>query len=268
MFFESREELLGSLPERRPAYEDRCLRPYEALSELGRDEEEDPYHFAASLIRQIAVSKHQELATHTFSHYYCLERGQTAEDFRADLRAAREVARRKFGLELKSLVFPRNQFNEDYVALCGEAGIRAYRGNPRHWVYEPRSRESESPVRRAVRLVDSYLNLTGHHGHKLATGQSGPLPLDVPASRFLRPCPRRLRLLEPLRLKRIRDELTYCARNGLLYHLWWHPDNFGVRQDENLSFLESILDHFAELRTQYGMRSLNMSEVSELNRAG
>lgn len=265
MFFENREELLGALPARRPAYENRRLSPYEALDELGRDEAEDPFHYAASLIRQIAASKHQEVATHTFSHYYCLERGQTAEEFRADLQAAREVARRKVGVELKSLVFPRNQFNEDYVALCGEAGIRAYRGNQRSWVYEPRNQERESLLRRGVRLADSYLNLTGHHGHRLAAGTA---PIDVPASRFLRPYPGRLRFLERLRLKRIQDDMTYCARNGLLYHLWWHPDNFGVRSEENLAFLERILGHFAHLREEHGMKSLNMSEASELAHAG
>jgi 5-carboxymethyl-2-hydroxymuconic-semialdehyde dehydrogenase len=39
---------------------------------------------------------HQEIATHTFCHYYCLEDGQTAAAFAADLAAAVAAAREAF----------------------------------------------------------------------------------------------------------------------------------------------------------------------------
>jgi len=67
------------------------------------------YHFADKLVTLIDKSKNQELATHTFSHYYCLEEGQTKESFYADLEAAKKIAKEK-NISLKSLVFPRNQY--------------------------------------------------------------------------------------------------------------------------------------------------------------
>ena len=45
------------------------------------NEADDPLHYAPSLIDDILRRRRQELATHTFSHCYCLEEGQTEEAF-------------------------------------------------------------------------------------------------------------------------------------------------------------------------------------------
>ena len=87
LFFQSREELLAGLPAQQPAYADSRLSPYPSIEQLGPDEERDPFHYGASLIETIAQTPHQEIASHTFGHYYCLERGQSLEAFRADLQA-------------------------------------------------------------------------------------------------------------------------------------------------------------------------------------
>ena len=138
LFFESKRELLANLPERRPCYRQRALSAYSILDTVGSDEQEDPFHFAPSLIRRIADTPGQEIGTHTFSHFYCLEPGQDAGDFREDLRAAVRVMRAKTGRSPESIVFPRNQCNPDYLAVCRELGILAYRGNPEHWTQRPR----------------------------------------------------------------------------------------------------------------------------------
>src|SRR5437763_5140944 len=80
LFCASREELLERMPHRRPAYADPGLSPYPDVQALGGDEGADPLHFAPSLIRAVAATAGQEVATHTFSHFYCLEPGQTTED--------------------------------------------------------------------------------------------------------------------------------------------------------------------------------------------
>ena len=57
--------------------------------------------------------------------------------------------------------------------------------------------------------------------------------------------------------------MTAAAKTNKFFHLWWHPHNFGADADANLLFLRRILDRYATLRDQFGMRSLNMSEVAE-----
>jgi peptidoglycan/xylan/chitin deacetylase (PgdA/CDA1 family) len=259
LFFSRREELHSALPQLRPSYDNQALSPYALLEKVGACEQEDPLHYAASLLELIGRVPGQEIGTHTFSHYLCREAGQTRAQFAADMRAAVAAAER-IGVKLESLVFPRNQVNPDYLPVCNEEGIGAYRGNQPAWMYR-----GQSIVHRACRIADVYLNLSGQNGHQLEPAGGSGL-VNVRGSRFLRPWSRRLRLLEPLRLRRMRREMTDAARRGLTYHLWWHPHNFGSCLEENLRVLESLLRHFAALRRQYGMQSLGMSEAARAAR--
>ena len=259
-FFDNREQLLVGLPERRPAYADPKLSPYPELETIGMDESSDPYHYAASLLRLIAACPGQEIGTHTFSHYCCLEPGQDLAAFGEDLAAAQRAAAR-LNLRLQSLVFPRNQYSRPYLEVCREMGIRAYRGNEASWLYRPSRGDEHTPGRRLLRKLDAYLPLSSHTCSSLRE-VALKNPCNIPSSRFLRPYSPALAWLEPLRLRRIVSGLTHAARRGLIYHLWWHPENFGTHTEKNLAFLERVLRAFARLRAQYGMESLNMGEVA------
>src|SRR5690606_7311386 len=81
------------------------------------------------------------------------------------------------------------------------------------------------------------------------------------ASRFLRPYSRNS-VLESLKMKRILSEMTYAAKNGKIYHLWWHPHNFGQHTRENMVQLEEILVHFADCRKEYGFESKAMGDLT------
>lgn len=266
LFSETKAEMLAHLPAVQPQYADANLSPYLALGGVGPDEAHDPYHFGASLIAQIRRTPGQEIATHTFGHYYCLERGQTPEAFRHDLLAAVQVAKEQ-GVSLKSLVFPRNQYNAAYLGICRELGLRAYRGNETSWIYKERREEQQSLPKRGARLLDAYLNLSGHHAPTwtalaAAAAEQG-LPYNVPASRFLRPWSARLAVLERLRLRRLLAGLDYAARHGGVFHLWWHPHNFGRDLPQNLAVLRRIATRFQALQRRYGMESLSMSDVAD-----
>ena len=74
------------------------------LAYVGANEQQDPLHFGQSLIERIIHTPHQEIGTHTFSHFYCLENGQTEKDFRADLQATKEISIGQIA-DIKSLFF-------------------------------------------------------------------------------------------------------------------------------------------------------------------
>jgi hypothetical protein len=57
--------------------------------------------------------------------------------------------------------------------------------------------------------------------------------------------------------------MTYAARNNLLYHLWWHPHNFGKDQEQNFAFLRDILSHYQKLNQDYGFTSITMGGLAE-----
>ena len=263
LFCSNKKELLGSIPSVKPGYTDPNLSPYNGyFDQLDNDENKDLYHFAPSLIRQIQQYPEQEIGTHTFSHYYCLEPGQTIDHFKADIEAAIALAS-KFNISLKSLVFPRNQFNDEYLKICSDLGIICYRGNERSWLYVAKNGANETSLRRAFRLVDTYINISGHNCYTDDMLKDA-FPLNIPSSRFLRPYNHRLKFLERLRMRRIKSGMTYAAKNNQLYHLWWHPHNFGCYQKENFQFLEEILAHYSYLNKKYRFGSITLSEYAQM----
>jgi peptidoglycan/xylan/chitin deacetylase (PgdA/CDA1 family) len=258
LFFDKKSDLLSGCPQLKPAYRKAELSPYHAVQHVGESETVDPYHFGKSLIELIKSYPGQEIGSHTFCHYYCQEPGQSEETFRADLVAAARAAA-SLGVTLRSLVFPRNQSKGEYLPACAEAGINSFRGTERSWFYRNGSRQGESKLTRAARLADAYINLSGHNTF---TVQNGTGVINVPSSRFLRPYRRTLALADSMRLRRITSSIKHAAKKGEAYHLWWHPHNFGINLEENISFLRKILDYVAAMKSRYGMRSLTMSEVA------
>ncbi len=262
LFFANTKELKENLPEKQPSYTDKELSSYYYIDT--HDTLEPAYHFAADIVAEIGNSENQEIGTHTYSHYYCLESGQTKDEFYADIEYAVNTAKNKTDTEIKSLVFARNQWNEEYFSVLSSFNILCYRGNEKSWIYNaPNEEEKNSPMRRALRLLDSYVNLTGHNTYALKELSSEYI-YNIPASRFLRPTSEKLNFLETFRLNRIKKSMTYAAKNNQLYHLWWHPHNFGGDIDSNMVFLVEILEHYQKLNSEYGMQSLNMREVAIL----
>jgi len=262
LFAGTRDELERFRPATRPAYVKAGLSAYD--EPIGAGEADDPLHYARSLVDLIAATPGQELGTHTFSHYYCLEPGQDAETFRADLKSAIAIAEHQ-GSTLRSLVFPRNQASSAHIAVARELGLTAYRGSQVGAAYRAAVDEHyESSARRAWRLLDSYV---ARPSRSLISWDEILEPsgmANVAASCFLRPYSPRLKRLDTLRLKRIVSALEHAASTNRLFHLWWHPHNFGAHLDENLAFLREVLERFSELRERTGMRSMAMRDVAEV----
>lgn len=261
LFATSKEELLAFAPQLRPRYLDPRLDPYR--QEIGDGEKDDPLHYAPSLITAIAATPRQEIGSHTFSHYTALEPGQDIDSFEADLAAAAAIARAR-GYTLRSLVMPRHQTRPDYLPAYPKHGFTVHRSNEPNGLNTPRPGHSGSTLVRGLRLVDSYLNLTGHATIDWITLRAVHGLHDVPESRFLRPVSSRLRWAEALRRSRIIRGMTAAARSGRLYHLWWHPHNFGAEPEANLANLRTILEAFRQLRDDFGFGSYGMTEAAEL----
>ncbi len=258
LFCESKEELIAVSPELKPAYQNKSLSNYSYFDEVGENEKKDPYYFGSSLISEIASRPGQEVGSHSYSHYYCLECGQSVDQFEADLGSAVAVAQKR-GIKLKSFVYPRNQSSPSHNDVLRKAGFTNFRGNQRSWVYRATDGTGQSLPRRALRLADNYFNLTGHHGQN--TVEIDGLT-ELAASSYLRSYSVEFSFLERLRLQRIMRSMTLAADNNQIFHLWWHPHDFGNNLDENLTILEQLLQHFSRLQQTHGMISKNMAELA------
>ena len=254
--FESKKELLNYLPDTKPDYKNKHLDPYRHLSCVGTNERDDPYHFGYSLIQQIIDTDGMEIASHTFSHFYCLEKHDDGA-FIADLESASQAFNR-LDLKPESIIFCRNQYSDYHLQIAKNVGFKAFRGNENHFLYRPRDKHNF--VVRGLRLLDNYVNIAGNQVSSLTLTNCGLY--NIPSSRFLRPWIQNISL-EKLRLNRIKNSMLTAAKQGKGFHLWWHPHNFGKNVRENLHVLCEVLEFYNKLKVEYGMASLTMSEVRE-----
>ena len=265
LFAKNGEELRELKPEIEPHYSNPSLNPYQDLIE--GNERSCPSHFASSLIDRICETPKQELATHTYSHFYCCEQGATAEAFAADLDVALELAGRR-GLSVDSIIFPRNQHNKEFSQILSAKGIFCYRGTEIAWFHRPVTSEKTPVFHRLGRGFDYYVNLSGSNtvGWDEVAGQDGLC--NIRSSRFLRSYSKSRAQMEWVRRRRIVSGLREAAATGRIFHLWWHPHNFGLDTDENLAFLEGILKEVVVLREIKGLECLTMSEIGKRCRDG
>lgn len=262
MMFKDTTELVQNIPEIHPSYKDKSKSPYENnyINEIQTDEY--PLFFCPDLIDEIRKHKGMEIGTHTFSHYYCWEEGQTLEQFDADITKAVEVARNN-GIELKSIVFPRNNVSKEHLDVAAKHGIECYRGNALKFFEEPKNKWHEILIRIA-RLVDTYINIGGHTSTPYEEIIKEGKPYNIRASRMLRPYYHPLSFLEGVHVRRIKKEIIHAAKHNEMYHLWWHPHNMGADMEKNLWMLENLLQCYKECHDKYGMQAYNMGEIKDL----
>jgi peptidoglycan/xylan/chitin deacetylase (PgdA/CDA1 family) len=257
LFNKNWEEWNMNIPENLPAYTNEKLSAYHYGKSI-QSKETEKLCFAPELIKQIAETSRQEIGTHTYSHYYCLEPGQDNVSFRCDLNKALEMAA-DLKLNLKSLVFPRNQYNSDYLKACEESGINTIRTNPLNWYWQNTQKDSLS--QKIFRTGDAYFGLQDKAYKNTHLSNFSPNMTGQKASRLLRPYSGK-NYLDRLKLRRIFTEMEHAAKNNKIYHLWWHPHNFGENPEKNLEELKQILGHYKKLKEQYNFQSLNMRELA------
>lgn len=262
LFFDNKTELIGNFPQNLPQYTQPKYNVYEYAQNLDDSSLNSQLHFALPIIKKIQGYPKQEIATHTSSHFYCLEDGPSLQSFEDDILLAKKTAERN-GITLESIVFPRNQFSQQHIDICCKHGIRHYRGNPDHSIYKPRKKNDQGLLLRIFRVLDSYINISGHKC-AAAVPVNEQKGIDVTGSDFFRPYSRKLSILEPFKVRRIKKSMLFAAKNNLMYHLWWHPHNFGVNQTQNLYNLEEILRYYQQLRKQYAFESITMSQYKTI----
>jgi len=255
LFNQDWQEWRKNVPTTCPEYSNSKLSAYEFVASLNRNSSNyDHLFFAPDLIERIRDSDLQEIGTHTYSHYYCLENGQNLNSFEADLSKCIELAN-NFNISMDSIVFPRNQFNKNYVEVCNKYGISNLRTNPDVWYW--RDTHESSIHKRILRTADAYTGLQDKSYHLVQDN----LNFEQQASRFLRPVSN-FRWLNKLRLRRIKHEMLHAAIHKKTYHLWWHPHNFGTSPQQSLLDLKEIISFFDFCKRTYEMESCSMKMIS------
>jgi len=252
---ENEEELRSFSPVLLPGFTDRKYSAYQWL-----ESQPKLYHeglFAPELVQMIRDCPNQEVGSHSFSHYYTLESGQTIAEWREDLRASKRISMEKFGINPQALVFPRNQYSNEVIRVAGEEGFSVVRTNPKDWFWG--EVEHENLLKKVFRTGDTLFNLgkrTSFERPHVFEGVN-----MVPASRLMRPF-RNGSIFNQRRVSRIKEELGMALIKNEIYHLWWHPHNFGTYPTENLLILEELLKWIGSKKMSVGLQSLTMTEAA------
>jgi hypothetical protein len=270
LFAKDKNDILNHLPPKKPSYILDKLNPYYLIDTIGNDENDDPFHYASSKIKDIRDNGNHEIGTHTFSHFYCHAHGQTPEQFNEDINSAINIAK-PLGININSIVFPKNQMNPDddidkpYLQACKNHGITSFRGKEKSFIYNIHSTKKYRNllIFKALKPLDAYFNLTGSNTYNLKDNTKNNIIINMPSSRFLRPYNKQLNFFEPFKLRRIKKAMTYAAKHNETYHLWWHPHNFGTHIDKNFENLENIFKTYKKLNKTYGFQSKTMTGLAK-----
>lgn len=257
LYNKNRSEWQLNKPLKTPSFDNKKLSAYTVGDNTTNLDKFPHCYFAPDLIELIKKIKSQEIGTHTYAHYYCLESGQNEESFDFDLKKVVEISS-KNNMKIQSIVFPRNQFNEKYSAICSQNGIVFLRTNPNSWFWNNVSKKSLS--KKIARTLDCYLPISKTSYSKKSILKDTNGISYLPASRFFKP-PSGYKILDRLRIVRIKNEMLKAARNNEVYHLWWHPHNFSNNLENSINELNEILEYFNNLKEKFGMTSKSMKNT-------
>jgi|LSQX01.3.fsa_nt_gb peptidoglycan/xylan/chitin deacetylase (PgdA/CDA1 family) len=231
--------------------------PYsgETLVDVINRTTDDECYYSPPSISRIANTKGQFVGSHTFSHFYVYEHDSSSEKLKAEIRNSMLVLDHFFH-PLRTVIFPKNQINEEALATMKDTGLNIYRGKQQSDRFNSNTRFS-----RLMRFIDAYLPVCGENSYYLSDVYNNGM-FNVRASRFLRTYFKRLRFLEELKIRRVLREMTTAAEKGKVYHLWWHPHNFATNVEFNMRQLEKIFLHYSRLKEKYGFASYSMEECA------
>lgn len=238
-----------------PSYKNRLFSSYNSILPLLKKYPKE-YFFCPTVIEELGNNELVELASHTFSHLYCLEEGITLEDFKNDLELMKKI-----NSDLKTIIFPRNQVNNEMLSLCADFGFTHFRDKLNHRLYKAQETKSKYSFDGALRLLDTYFPISGKQSFSIDNSINISKIKSISDSTFLRPYTKALSFLEPLKIRKIKNQMTTAAQEGTNYHLWWHPHNFGLFLDKNLSGLRMICEHYSNLNREFGMHSKFICEL-------
>lgn len=256
MYHDSAAEFLTNISDttRLPQYKNSSLSPYVGSGKEKVCKYPDLF-FRKELISMVRKSG-QEIGTHTYCHYYCNEEGADPTSFDYDIGKAVDLAKEN-GDNVSSIIFPRNQVpSKVYEEVLVKHGISCYRKNC-HKSYDDNKLKN-----RIIRTISAYLPII-----KLTS----PLPvcddiIRIDANHFFRPFSS-WRLLNVLQLYKIKKSLKQAAAQGEVFHLWWHPHNFGQHMEDNLNMLEEVLIYYTLLKDKYNIKSSSMRDIENIVRS-
>jgi len=221
----------------------------------GGDERSEPLFFGRSLVEKIkSCPVPQEIGCHSFSHVVFGDSGCSREAAESEIAECVRLGR-QMGIELRSFAFPRNQVG--HLDVLADYGFNCYRGPDPTWYDKP---GIPGPLKRLAHLLDVFAAARP----PLVDCEPAEFGLwNIPGSMIYFPS-HGIRRFVPMsrRVKRAVKGLNAAARQGRIFHLWFHPTNLADQTEKMFGGLRSILRHAEALREQGRLEILPMCAIA------
>lgn len=193
-----------------------------------------------------------ELGSHGGRHRYLDLMSEP--DAEADLGFAAEV-HRSHGLPFRSFVFPRNRVAR--TELLARYGIGVYRGEDHAWHQRIRSRQPAAG--RIANLIDKMLPIAPE---TVRPEREGAL-VNLPGSLLFlgRDGVRKMAAPAVIRAK-LNKGLERAARDGGVFHLWFHPSNFWHETDTQFAIFEDFAARAARMAKEGSLEVRTMGSFA------
>jgi peptidoglycan/xylan/chitin deacetylase (PgdA/CDA1 family) len=213
-----------------------------------------PLWYGADLVSAIQqATPAQEIGLHSYCHMLYGDPGCSREAAASDLGEARRAAQ-AFGIEPVSFVFPRDL--PGHLDLLAVHGFLCYRGQPSWWF-------RRLPTRLLIQsghLVDDLLGLAPPT--VMARVEDSGL-VNIPGSMLFRHA-KGIRRMIPVasRIRKARAGIRRAIQRQEIFHLHFHPWNFGWNRGRLMGALSRILEGAVRERDAGRLDILTMGEVA------
>jgi peptidoglycan/xylan/chitin deacetylase (PgdA/CDA1 family) len=214
----------------------------------------DPLWYGTDLVDTIRKAKpDQEIGSHSFCHMIYGDGGCSRQAAISDLQAARQAAGR-LNIHPITFVFPRDL--PGHLDLLAKHGFLCYRGQPAWWF----RRLPAARLIQAGHLLDDVLGFAPPTVR--ATIDDLGL-VNIPGSMLFRHAKGIRRIIPAAsRIRKARAGIRRAIRRQEIFHLHFHPWNFGWNRRRLMGALSRILEGAALERDAGRLDILTMGEVA------
>ena len=197
-----------------------------------------------------------EIGSHTYTHIFCEE--VPLDIFKKDVSAMNEVSIRH-EVEFKSIVFPRNQFDDSNLIILKKNQYTHFRDVLDKWYLKTNKYSNESIIKRYIIRFFELIPLN----RDVVVRNSENL-ISVSDSRFFRFFSLSVmgKIIAPFYFMILKMEMRQSIKREKLYHIWFHPHNI-IKNPNGFKQFDMFLGYYNKIKKQN--ESLSTYKLSEIN---
>ncbi len=217
--------------------------------------ESNSYVLAKEFMDQVMNAKViHEIGTHSY-HHILFGKIPKSDKYlvEKDVEGAKGILK-KYGIDCQSVVFPRNLIG--HLDVFQKNGINCYRGPDKFWFDR-----MPNAIKKPISLLNTFLPISP----TVVDAENKNGMVNIPGSLFFRITHFGIKKNVPFSIleKKAIKGLQQASSQGKIFHLWFHPFNFGYKMDEHFNAFEKVLKEAKRLRDIGKIETQTMKTIKD-----